>query len=241
MIRHGAQVGLNWRSAILVGLVASVVFPVASTFADSEWEALFPDDGVPDGWVVRQWNDVSQEVEGNPQWVVKDGILHGSPNRGTWLMSEREYGDFELEFDFKLGEVGNSGCALRSPMKGDPAFDGLELQMVDFRYNTSAKPNELTGGLYRALAPREQVYRPTEWNHYHIKLVGPHVHVVLNDTTILDQDLTFVDTVPLRHDDTQASLLKDRPRRGHIGFQELSRGDDRVQIRNAKLRVLDEK
>jgi hypothetical protein len=33
--------------------------------------------------------------------------------------------------------------------------------------------------------------------------------------------------------------LNNRPRNGHIGFQELSRGDGHVMIRSATIRVLD--
>ena len=32
--------------------------------------------------------------------------------------------------------------------------------------------------------------------------------------------------------------LKDRPRRGHIGFQELSRGGGHVEIRDARIKEL---
>lgn len=201
---------------------------------------LFPRDGTPEGWVVRHWADVSQPPVEETAWTVRDGVLHGSPLRGTWLISEKEYADFELKFEFKLDPLGNSGCALRAPDRGDPAFDGLELQMADLRYNESAKPSELTGGLYRAVAPIEQVYRPTEWNEYHIKLVGPQITVVLNGTKILDLDLsTQHERVP-RHDGSLAPPLAERPRQGHIGFQELGRGDEQVQIRNARLRVLKE-
>ena len=168
-----------------------------------------------------------------------DGVLHGSTTRGTWLVSEQEYGDFELEFEFKLGKRGNSGLALRAPLHGDPAFDGLELQMVDYRYNTSAKASELTGGIYRAIAPREQVYKPTEWNRYSVKLAGSHLHVRLNDVVIHDTNLDEHDEVVRQHDGAVAPPVKDRPRRGHIGFQELSRDGDHVQIRNARIRVLD--
>jgi hypothetical protein len=43
---------------------------------------------------------------------VKDGVLTSEGARGCWLMSEKEYGDFELEYEFKLGPQGNSGpCA----------------------------------------------------------------------------------------------------------------------------------
>ena len=164
-----------------------------------------------------------------------------TPATRTWLMSEKEYGDFVLEFEFKLGERGNSGCALRAPLRGDPAFDGMELQMADVRYNPQAKDSELTGGLYRAVAPTKQVYRPTEWNRYEITLQGPRLKVVLNGETIQDLSLDDHAETVKRHDGSDAPPIKDRPRRGHIGFQELSRGGDHVQIRNARIKVLDRK
>jgi hypothetical protein len=200
---------------------------------------LFSKDGVPDGWVVRAWNDVSQPPGQPAVWKVENGVLHGGEPRGNWLMSEKEYGDFMLEYEFKLGPTGNSGLALRSPMKGDPAFDGMELQMADFRYNPQAKDSELTGGLYRAVAPTKQVYKPTEWNRYEVTLKGSRLKVVLNGETIQDIDLNAQNQEVKRHDGSLAPPIKDRPRRGHIGFQELSRGDEHIQIRNARIKVLD--
>lgn len=205
----------------------------------SDWVALFPDEGVPEGWVVRAWNDVRNPADGGPVWRVQDRLLTGGEPRGSWLLSEREYGDFILEFEFKLGERGNSGCALRAPLYGDPAFDGLELQMADFRYNPEAQNSELTGGLYRAVAPRAQVYRPTEWNRYRIECRGPRVNVELNGEPILDVNLDEETASVKRHDGTDAPPLKDRPRRGHIGFQELSRDGSHVAIRNVRIRVLE--
>jgi hypothetical protein len=205
----------------------------------TDFTPLFPSDGVPAGWSVRQWNDVSKPAPANAIWRVTNGVLFGSQPRGTWLVSDGEFGDFELEFEFKLGERGNSGFGFRFPPAGDPAFDGLELQMADLRYNTAAKPSELTGGLYRAVAPRVQVYRPTEWNRYHIVSRGGHVEVTLNGEPILHVNLDeYKDTVK-RHDDSDAPPLRDRPRRGHIGFQELSRDGAQVQIRGARIKVLD--
>lgn len=200
---------------------------------------LFPKDGIPEGWVVRAWNDVSQPPATPTVWKVEHGVLYGGEPRGTWLMNEKAASDFILEYEFKLGETGNSGLALRAPMKGDPAFDGLELQMADFRYNTKAKDSELTGGLYRAVAPSKQVYRPTEWNRCQVTLKGRHLKVVLNGETIQDLDLEAQNQEVRRHDGTLAPPIKDRPRRGHLGFQELSRGGDQVQIRNARIKWLD--
>jgi len=224
-----------------VALFTIVMAGIRVSFAadSAGFAPLFPKDGVPEGWTVRAWNDVSKPPDGKSVWKVENGVLQGGEPRGTWLMCEKEYSDFILEFEFKLGETGNSGCALRAPMNGDPAFDGMELQMADFRYNPQAKDSELTGGLYRAVAPTKQVYKPTEWNRYQVTLKGSHLKVVLNGETIQDINLDEQKQAVKRHDNTDAPQIKDRPKRGHIGFQELSRGDTHVQIRNARIQVLD--
>ena len=203
---------------------------------------LFLRDGVPEKWVVTEWSDLKKPAPEGVVWRVKDGVLHGSQPRGTWLMSEAEYDDFVFKFEWKLGERGNSGVALRAPMQGDPAFDGLELQMVDPRYfpeGQTAQPDELSGSLYRAAAPKEQAFRPTQWNTYEITCQGPRVKVVLNGVLVQDLNLDEQTKRPQRHDGSLAPPLKDRPRRGHVGFQELSRGENQVQIRGAQLRTLD--
>ena len=200
--------------------------------------ALFPNDGPPAGFVVRHWADVSAPPEAAAHWEVKDGVLTSVGARGCWLMSEKEYGDFVLEYEFKLGPLGNSGCALRAPLRGDPAFDGMEMQMADFRYNQAAKDSELTGGIYRAVAPSRQIYKPEEWNTVRITLTGSRALIELNGETIQDFDLDKAETTVLRHNGTPAPPLKDRPRRGHIGFQELSRGDSHVLIRKARIKEL---
>ena len=203
---------------------------------------LFPSDGVPKGWLVRKWDNLKEPAGSNVVWKVVDGVLHGSEPRGTWLMSEQEYSDFVLEFDWKLGEQGNSGTALRAPLYGDPAFDGLELQMVDRRYypgSMKVSEAELTGSLYKAVAPSGRAFKPDQWNHYRITCQGPLVKVVLNGVPILDVDLDSCSQTVQRHDGSEAPPLKKRPRKGHIGFQELSRGGGHVQIRNARIQILD--
>ncbi len=208
--------------------------------AEEGFVPLFPEDGIPKGWTVSHWADVSEPAPEGAVWTVKDGILHGSPSRGTWLVSENEFADFELRFEFKLGPTGNSGCGLRFPAKGDPAFDGLELQMADFRYNTKAQPSELTGGFYRAVAPKKDTYFPEEWNEYRIILHGSKARVWLNNQRIHDLDLDEFDETVKRHDGSDAPALKDRPRKGRIGFQELSRGAERVMIRGARIKVMED-
>lgn len=223
-------------------LTLALVPAAGAAQSDSGFVPLFPEDGVPKGWLVRQWDDLKKPADQGVAWKIENGVLRGSEPRGTWLVSEKEYGDFVLEFEWKLGERGNSGTALRAPMFGDPAFDGMELQMVDPRYypaDMAVTPAELTGSLYKAVPPKAQVYKPTEWNKYQITCRGNSVKVILNGEPILDVRLDEQISPTKRHDGTDAPPLKGRPRKGHIGFQELSRGGGHVEIRNARIRVLD--
>jgi hypothetical protein len=206
--------------------------------AEPEFTPLFPENGVPKGWQVRHWADVSKPAEGSPAWTVSNGTLTSSGDRGCWFLSEKEYADFELQYEFRLGPRGNSGLALRAPAAGDPAFDGMELQMADFRYNPKALPSELTGGIYRAIAPAEQLYKPTEWNTISIRLTGTSLKVVLNGKTIQETDLATHAESVLRHDGKPAPAIKNRPRKGRLGFQNLSRDNGQVEIRNARIREL---
>ena len=220
----------------LLTVLAAVMYPRLQA---EEIKSLFPDDGIPKDWVVRAWSDVGKTGPKGAQWIVEKGVLNGGGARGSWLISKKDYTDFELSFDFKLGPQGNSGLALRSPSAGDPAFDGLELQMADYRYNTKAKDSELTGGLYRALAPSQQVYKPEKWNNYQIKIKGSHIKVILNDVLIIDEDLNKHKTIIKRHNGKDAPALRDRPKSGKIGFQNLSRGGSPVLIKNAKIKILE--
>src|SRR5687767_6167945 len=223
---------MNLPARLMLCAFAASLAPALSA-ADPEpgFVRLFPEDGVPRGWLVRQWDDVGKAAAAEVKWQVKGGVLHGSEPRGTWLVSEQEYGDFILEFEWKLGERGNSGCGLRFPLNGDPAFDGLELQMVDPRYyppEMKVPPNELAGGLYRAVAPRAQLYKAGAWNRYQVTCRGALIKVMLNGETIIDVNLDEQTAPPKRHNGTDAPRLKDRPRKGHIGFQELSRAGGHV-------------
>ena len=234
---HGS-LSVFTQTPILLCICSILLLCRCFSAEEKGFQSLFPKDGIPKGWVVRAWSDLAIPGPKGAQWIVENNILNGGGARGSWLISEREYSDFELHFEFKLGAQGNSGCALRSPSKGDPAFDGLELQMADLRYNTNASASELTGGLYRALAPKKQVYKPEAWNSYQIRLLGSQIRVILNGILILDQDLNREETVIKRHDGRDAPPLKDRPRKGRIGFQNLSRGGSPVLIRKAKIKIL---
>lgn len=215
-----------------------MILLIALLLVPDDFTPLFPTEGSPAGWVVTEWSDVARPAPKDVRWKVKEGILYGGDKRGTWLISEKEYENFILEFEIKLTERGNSGVALRAPMKGDPAFDGMELQIADVRYNPEAKPSELTGGIYRAIAPTRQVYKPTEWNTFRIELRGNSLRATINGELVQDIDLSKYSENVKRHDGTDAPPVKDRPRKGHIGFQHLSRNNEPIMIRGARIQEL---
>jgi hypothetical protein len=224
------------KSHVLIAMSALASICCAD---EPAFQPLFAKDGPPEGWVIRHWADIANPAVGAPAWTVKDGVLTSAGDRGCWFLSEKLYGDFEIEYEFKLGPQGNSGFAIRCPEKGDPAFDGLEMQMADFRYNPQAKDSELTGGIYRAIAPSKQVYKPEEWNRVSISIIGTKLKIVMNDELIHDTDLATHEEEIIDHKGNAVPKIKDRPLKGRIGFQNLSRAGGQVEIRGAKIRVLD--
>lgn len=202
---------------------------------------LFAGKGFPPGWVMGTVKDVGKAPPPNAQWFINDnGELTGTNTYDSWIMSEKEYDNFELQFEFKVSPLGNSGVALRAPLHGDPAYDGMELQIVDPRYYEGrGAPEQLTGAIYRAIPARKAMFKPDAWNRYEITCRGPFIKVVLNGEVVQEFNLDE-QTAVLHRDSPQltAPPLKDRPRKGHIGFQELCRDGGHTFIRNVKLRPL---
>lgn len=249
------------RVAFIVALLVTLSSPVGLWSAEPTFQKLFTHPGaVTKGWVVRDWVDVSRPPKWPVVWDVDaDGVLWGTGRYapgttgdrwiGTWLLSEREYGDFILELDFKFmngGRSGNGGIALRAPFSGDPAYAGLELQITDERYERSYFPGatveQLSGALYLVSGARELAYVQGEWNHYRIEMRGSKVKVWLNQKLVQDVDLDTLTRPAKRHGEGQELLEAMpgalRPRRGHIGFQDLSESGEWLLFRNVQIAEL---
>ena len=132
------------------------------------------------GWVVMGKTE---------QWTAADGLLKCLGAPGGWLRTEKEYTDFELRLDFNNTPKTNSGVFLRATEKGNPAFTGMEIQIID---DVGAKPvKSSTGSVYAAVAPAVVATKPPgEWNSYDITLKGTQLKVVLNGQTLYDVDLS---------------------------------------------------
>lgn len=151
-------------------------------------------------------------------WTLKDGVAALTPREGekgwarwsAYLWSNKEYGDFEIEFDYMVQEKGNSGFYFRVADKEDPVKQGIEVQIFDSGSWPAEKPlnDHDSGGIIPRIPPTKRAAKPAgEWNHFKITVKANQLTVVLNDEVVNKVDLT------------QGELGK-RPAKGFIGFQD---------------------
>lgn len=111
-----------------------------------------------------------------PHWTAIDGVLHYD-GKANSLQTAKDYRDFELWVDYKIGPHGDSGIYLR----GAP-----QVQIWD-----PADHPEGSGGLYNnqknPSKPLKCADKPAgEWNRFHIIMKGDKVTVYLNDQLVVD-------------------------------------------------------
>ncbi len=112
-------------------------------------------------------------------WSVQDGALVFD-GKGESLCTARDYSDFELLADWRIGPKGDSGLYLR----GSP-----QVQIWD-----PAEHPEGSGGLYNnqknPSKPSSRADRPVgEWNTFRVIMMGDRVTVYLNDEMVVDNVL----------------------------------------------------
>jgi hypothetical protein len=211
----------------LAGLTGTYTLaPAAGDSAPEGFVALFNGKDLT-GWKVL---DGKMSV-----WGAEDGLLFVNGKGGGWLLTEKEYGNFDLRLQFKLPEAGNSGVALRAPFKGNPAYAGMEIQLLDDTWYKKDKnykgirPTQLTGSIYDVVAPSKDATKPAgAWNSIAITANGRRITVELNGVKTIDANLDdYKDRV-----DTHKGLLQEK---GHLGLQS---HDGRVEFKNIYVREL---
>lgn len=163
-------------------------------------------------------------------WGADKGVLFVNGSGGAWLMTEKEYGDFEVRLEWKVPVKGNSGVALRAPLMGDPAYQGMEIQILDDANYKNLRPTQYTGSIYDVVGPSKNVTKPAgEWNAYVITAKGPKITVALNGAKIVDANL---DDYKAEHGKKHPGILREK---GHLGLQS---HDGRVEFRNLYVKPL---
>jgi len=96
---------------------------------------------------------------GGPQrggWSVVDGTLHLKGSGGD-LVTERQYKNFVLDFEWTIAEGGNSGIKYRYKNFDDDGWLGLEYQVLDdFGTSEGNRAKSSTASLYDILPPNSQ-------------------------------------------------------------------------------------
>jgi hypothetical protein len=215
-----------------LGLTALLV-AIASVSTGAARAADPPAGFVPlfDGKTLAGWQGATDGYE------VVEGEIRSKPGVGGNLLTTDEFSDFVLRFEFRLTPGANNGLAIRTPPKGNAAFDGMELQILDDGHEKyrSIEPWQAHGSIYGVVAAeRGTCLKPAgEWNSEEVTVDGTKIRVVVNGKTIVDADIA-----PFR--DGQATLDgKPHPglsrEQGHIGF---AGHHDEVHFRNIFIRPL---
>ncbi|MDO8541078.1 MAG: DUF1080 domain-containing protein [Opitutaceae bacterium] len=196
--------------------------------------------GHPDttGWKDLFAPDLSNATLKPGGWEMKNGVLVAKDHENIW--TRESYGDFILDFEFKVAKESNSGVFLRS---GDitKVLGALEIQVHE---NKDASKYGMVGALYDAKPPSMEMSKPVgEWNHFTITCRGSKVALVFNSEQVLDVDLNQWTEVRKNPDGTPNKFpqaLKDYSRRGPLGLQGLhGKAQAPVWYRNLKIKVLE--
>jgi hypothetical protein len=168
---------------------------------------------------------------GQGAWRFENGVLYTDGGEGGWLATLRPYDDFRLSLEFRVPPGGNSGVFLRAPLEGDPAYTGMEIQILDDSAPQwrDLAPYQYTGSIYGVQAPSERASRPAgQWQQVTITARGPRIEVVLNGRKIID---TSLDYYPYKVE-SHPGLVRTG---GHIGLQNHG---SRIEFRNLRIREL---
>ena len=167
-----------------------------------------------------------------------DGMIVVDPNGGGSggnLFTVDQYSDFILKFEFQLTPGGNNGLGIHAPLKGDTAYMGKELQILD---NTADKyaelqPYQYHGSVYGIIPAKRGHLNPVgEWNKQEVMVKGSKIKIILNGSTIVDGDFLEASKNGTMDNKDHPGLERTR---GHIGF--LGHGDV-VSFRNIRLKDL---
>lgn len=136
-----------------------------------------------DNWMMPDGKSVTKG------WEVLDGAIHldRGKKRAGHIVTRDEYGDFDLSFEWKIAEKGNSGLKYRVRQYGKKTL-GVEYQILDdpkFKNGTPSSKGS-TGSIYALYEPNEKkALRPaSEFNSSRIVVHGNHIEHWLNDELI---------------------------------------------------------
>ena len=129
-----------------------------------------------------QWTKVNGEKV-DKGWTVKNGVIHRH-SKGGDIITKEKFKDFELTFDWKISEAGNSGIKYRT--RGSL---GLEYQVLDDqKHRDNKNPTHRAASLYELVASPDSKPIKTvgEWNKGRIVAKGNQLEHWLNGEKVVE-------------------------------------------------------
>jgi hypothetical protein len=163
------------RNRYILLLVITVL--VSGSLFGQEWIPLC------NGKNLAGWKKLS----GNAEFKVSDGVITGVyklNTSNTFLVTDKTYSDFILEFDFRIDEGLNSGVQFRSQSRKDynnGKVHGYQFE-IDGQWSGSVYDEERRGWLYPLTANPGaiSVMKSGVWNKARIEAVGNSIRTWIN-------------------------------------------------------------
>jgi hypothetical protein len=192
---------IDMKNSILAPLILSCALFLLSPLPLFAEDADAPEKSADDGWITLFDGETLEgwtSRGGQAEYEARDGVIIGktalptSPN--TFLCSDEEFGDFELEFEVKYleGKPFNSGVQIRAKAEGNKV-SGPQVEI-------EPSPGQ-AGYIWGEASTREWVYPPDAdghnpqphekfrndgWNQYRVVAKGPRLQVWLNGEKVTD-------------------------------------------------------
>lgn len=178
-----------------------VLVMTGCTAKGPKWEMLF------NGQDLTGWKMLGGNVKFYPENGEIVGVSQmGQPN--TFLATERNYGDFILEFEFKADDGMNSGVQFRSESRTD---NNGNTRVFGYQYEIDTAPRAWSGGIYDEarrgwLYPltynraSSDAFRNNEWNTARIEAIGNSIRTWLNgkECSAIIDDVTLEGFIALQ-------------------------------------------
>lgn len=148
---------------------------------DTPWVEIF------DGKTLEGWS----QKGGEAKYEIRDGIVVGSTVHDTpnsFMTTNKMYGDFILELDYKVDSTMNSGIQIRSnsfPYYRDGRVHGYQIEIdPSDRAWSAGIYDEARKGWLNPLTDNpeaQKAFKQNDWNHYRIEAIGDTIQTWIND------------------------------------------------------------
>ncbi len=177
---HGSKV--YYRDLYVRELPRKEPFKLSAEEVKEGYKVLF------DGTNMHEWTGNTRD------YTLQDGTITLIPSKGSGgnLYTKKEYANFVFRFEFQLTPAANNGLGIRTPMEGDAAYVGMELQILDNEHPVykDLQKYQYHGSVYGVIASKRGFLKPVgEWNYEEVVVNGDNIKITLNGEVILDGNI----------------------------------------------------